>query len=113
MRHRFKIWLGVALLVVMGAAGGNAQTKSQTEHATVVVIKNFAFTPSDVTVKAGTTVEWRNEDIVPHTVSAADHSFRSGNIAPGKTWKFVPSKSGVFDYNCSPHPNMHGKLTVK
>ena len=113
MRVQLLTWIAVAVLVGSGAVSGNAQSKSQAEHVTVVTIKNFAFMPPDLTVKAGTTVEWRNQDVVPHTVTAADHSFRSGNIGPGKTWRFVATKPGVFDYNCTPHPNMHGKLTVQ
>jgi len=116
MSFRMRIfgWLCVLALTVgastifLGVAG--AQKSAQTD---TVVIHNFAFQPSDLTVNAGDTIVWKNEDIVSHTVTAADGSFDSDEIKPGKSWKFVAKKTGTFEYACSPHPNMHGKLTVK
>ena len=78
-----------------------------------VVIHNFAFQPAELTVKVGDRVVWKNTDMVSHTVTAADGSFDSDEIKPGKSWKLVAKKAGTFAYACSPHPNMRGKLTVK
>jgi len=66
-----------------------------------------------LTVSVGDTVEWKNADIVPHTVTALDKSFNSGGIAPGATWKYVAKRAGTFAYGCTPHPNMKAKLIVK
>lgn len=81
-------------------------------HTHTILITGFKYQPDTLTVNAGDTVEWRNNDIVPHTVTAADKSFASPAIRPGSSWKFVAKKPGTFLYTCSPHPNMHGKLIV-
>ena len=71
------------------------------------------YQPDVVTAHVGDTVQWKNADIVPHTVTAEDKSFSSGAIAPGTIWKLVAKKAGTFPYSCTPHPNMHGKLIVQ
>ena len=78
-----------------------------------VAIKSFKFQPDVLTVNVGDTVEWKNGDIVAHTVLSADKSINSGTIAPGATWKYVAKKAGAFPYTCAPHPNMHAKLIVR
>jgi plastocyanin len=78
-----------------------------------ISISGFKYQPDVLTVHVGDTVEWKNADIVPHTVTAVDKSFNSGAIKPGATWKFVVKKAGSFAYVCTPHPNMHGKLIVE
>jgi plastocyanin len=79
-----------------------------------VLISVFRYQPDTLTVKAGETVEWKNADIVPHTVTAADgKAFDSGSIAKGASWRFTLVKSGTYDYNCTLHPNMKGKLVVQ
>ena len=88
-----------------------AQKKAPQTHT--VVIHNFAFHPAELSVSVGDTIVWKNMDIVSHTVTAADGSFDSDEIKPGKSWKLVAKKAGTFAYSCSPHPNMHGTLTVK
>ena len=103
----------VMVLAVMGLCiTASSQQHKRVSPVQDVVIKNFQFQPQELTVKTGTTVEWKNEDIVPHTVTADDGSFRSGKINPGKTWKLTAKAAGTFNYTCTPHPNMHGKLTV-
>jgi plastocyanin len=92
---------------------GVARAQKQAPQTHTVVIHNFAFQPPELTVNVGDTIVWSNTDIVSHTVTAADGSFDSDEIKPGKSWKFVATKAGTFAYACSPHPNMHGTLTVK
>ena len=84
----------------------------------VVVIRGFEFEPATVTVRAGETVEWKNEDIVPHTATAdaeVAHKpiFDSGTIHTDATWRYAPRKKGTYNYTCTYHPNMTGKLIVQ
>jgi plastocyanin len=84
----------------------------------VVVIRGFKFEPATVTVRAGEIVEWKNEDIVPHTVTAdaeVAHKpvFDSGTIGTGAAWRYVAQKKGTYNYTCDYHPNMTGKLIVQ
>jgi plastocyanin len=80
----------------------------------VIEIRGLKFQPDVFTVHAGDTVEWKNDDIVPHTATTADSKeFDSGRIAVGASWKYVASKKGTYLYNCTLHPNMRAKLIVQ
>jgi plastocyanin len=109
----FKSIRWATLLLLFFAASWSACVAQEPAAQThTVLISGFKYQPEVLTVNAGDTIVWKNNDIVPHTVTAADKSFNSGAIRPGSTWKFVAKKSGTFPYTCIPHPNMHGKLIV-
>jgi plastocyanin len=108
-------WMALLMLSIAcfwGAASGRADQK-RTPEAHEILIRGFMYQPDVVTVHIGDTVQWKNVDIVPHTVAAEDKSFNSGLIAPGATWKFEAKKAGIFPYICTLHPNMHGKLIIQ
>ncbi|HTP59310.1 MAG TPA: beta-propeller fold lactonase family protein [Spirochaetia bacterium] len=75
-------------------------------------ISGFAF-PDSVTITAGQSVLWTNADAVPHTVSADNGSWDSGEIASGATFLKRFDAAGVFSYHCSIHPSMTGTIVVK
>jgi plastocyanin len=91
--------LGVALAAAQGAAA--------------VTIDNFTFSPAPITVAAGTTVTWTNNDDIPHTVRAVDGSFHSKAMDTADSYSFTFAKPGVYSYFCSLHPKMVGKVVVK
>lgn len=76
-------------------------------------IKNVAYLQSRLQVTVGTTVEWTNNDPMPHTVTATDKSFDSGLINPGKTFRYTFTKAGTFNFFCQPHPFMKGTVVVR
>ena len=78
-----------------------------------VVIEAMRYTPEAIEINAGDTVIWKNRDAFPHTATAEDRSFDSGEIASGGTWKFVARRKGVFPYVCTLHPTMKAKLLVR
>ncbi|OLB80223.1 MAG: hypothetical protein AUI14_07400 [Actinobacteria bacterium 13_2_20CM_2_71_6] len=66
-----------------------------------------------LTVKPGATVTVRNDDSAPHTLTAADGSFTTKTIQPGKSTTFkAPKKAGTYPITCKIHPDMTGTLTV-
>jgi amicyanin len=71
------------------------------------------FIPSEITVAPGTTVTWVNNEAMPHTVVDQNKGFRSKIIAKEATFSFTFTTAGDFDYMCSIHPNMKGKVIVK
>jgi plastocyanin len=95
------------------AQSRKAATKRADQKRPTVMIKDMKYQPPILTVKVGSTVEWKNADIVAHSVTAVDNSFDSRIIAPGGSWKFVAKKVGSFDYICTLHPNMRAKLIVQ
>jgi plastocyanin len=77
----------------------------------VVDIQDFAFAPAELRVSAGTEIVWTNRDPAPHTVTAEDGSFDSGEIAPGETFS-ITLESGEVVYACLIHPDMRGTIRV-
>ena len=81
------------------------------------MIRDFKFEPATLTVDAGDIVEWQNDDILPHTATADGEgqkaAFDSGTIQTGAAWRFVARNKGRYNYTCTLHPNMDGKLIVQ
>jgi len=92
-------------ILPMGLADKTAKTYT-------VDIKNFAFVPDHLTVSAGDTVVWKNEDMVPHTATVQG-AFDSKEIDSTKTWSYKADRKGTFSYICTYHPFMHGELIVQ
>jgi plastocyanin len=92
------------------ASGGTPAAASAAE--TSVRIADFAFMPKEVTVPAGTTVTWPNEDSTPHTVVANDDAFDSGRLDWGQQFQHVFMEPGAYAYHCSFHPGMMGMVVV-
>lgn len=76
-------------------------------------IDNFTFNPPKITVKAGTTVTWTNEDDIPHTVTASNLTFKSKALDTGDGFSFKFSTPGTYTYFCSLHPHMTGSIVVE
>ena len=78
-----------------------------------VTIQNFAYDPPTLNVPAGTLVNWTNRDGLPHTATASDGAFDSGNLPPGEAFSFAFDQPGSFDYVCQYHPGMQGTIVVE
>jgi amicyanin len=78
-----------------------------------VKIDNFTFAPQRVTVKAGTTVTWTNEDDIPHTVVANQKAFKSKVLDTDDKYTFTFTTAGTYDYFCSLHPHMTATIVVE
>jgi amicyanin len=76
-----------------------------------VSITNFAFSPAVLTIKAGSTVTWTNNDIVAHTVTFTDAA-NSPVLNHGDTFSRTFTAAGTYAYICSIHPFMHGTVNV-
>ena len=103
--------------VTLGAA---APAPSVTPHpqavaamATTITIGNFTFGPELATVPVGTTVTWVNGDDIPHNIVAVDKSFKSKVLDTDDKFSFTFTKPGTYEYFCSIHPHMTGKVVVK
>lgn len=77
-----------------------------------VSIANFSFVPASITVSAGQSVTFTNNDSARHTTTSS--AWDSGDIQPGGTFTLTaPSQPGTFQYLCSIHPFMTGTLVVQ
>ena len=102
--------LGAAMLL---AAPAFNLSVAQAQTTTAVSIKNFMFMPMSTTVKAGTTVTWKNLDGEPHTVVNDSGMFRSTALDQNDSFKFKFDKPGVYKIFCGIHPNMKETITVQ
>jgi plastocyanin len=87
-------------------ANGNAPRAEKVE------ILNFEYKSDPVTIQEGGKVIWINRDSAPHTATADDGSFDTGEIDEGKLKSESFKEAGEFSYFCSVHPNMHGTIRV-
>ncbi|MFL6531030.1 MAG: cupredoxin family copper-binding protein [Chthoniobacterales bacterium] len=90
------------------------ETPPQTAKASGVVqvtIRGMEYLPQKLEIKAGETVEWKNDDITPHTVTSA--SFDSGSIAPDESWRHTFTEADELAYACTFHPDMKGVVSVR
>jgi plastocyanin len=107
-----------------GSNSAPSAASTASAAAVAVTIQNFAFTPQTLTVKAGTTVTWTNQDSAPHTVTSADGistsanttSLFNGSVNSGETFSYTFTKAGRYFYLCTIHksqPGMHGEVIVQ
>ncbi len=101
--------LGMIAIGVSGAAAA--------EPVVGVVISKMAFHPQSLTVKAGTTVVWKNGEsgATYHSViSDAEGLFQSQDFFPDESWSFLFQQPGRYPYHCGPHANrMRGVVNVE
>jgi plastocyanin len=62
-------------------------------------IHNFTFKPDTISVPVGTTVVWKNDDNIVHTVVSRDGAFRSPALDTED--KFSVTFTGTFEYFCA------------
>ena len=85
-----------------------------TAGTTVVEIANLAYNPAQITIPVGGTVTWKNDDTVPHTVTARDRTvLQSGTINPGDSFSKTFDTPGTIEYFCEFHANMSGTIVVQ
>jgi amicyanin len=80
--------------------------------ATVTMDHN-TFIPAEITVVPGSTVTWTNTEAMPHTVVDQNKAFRSKTLVKDASFSFTFTTAGDYDYLCSIHPFMKGKVIVK
>jgi len=98
---------------LLAAALLSAACTGRRPQSHTVTIRNFTNAPATLTVAAGDTVVWTNDDIVPHTATARDSAWDSKEIAAGSTWRMVVRTPGRHAYYCVYHPNMQGVIEVR
>jgi plastocyanin len=100
-----------SVLFFIGCQSGSS-TQNQKVTTNVVTIKNLAFAPQNLELKAGDEVRWVNGDAAPHEV-ILPNIFDSGLIQPGTSFTYSFDKPGHYEYSCSIHPTMLGVIDVK
>jgi plastocyanin len=122
MKIEKAMWI-FAITVVMVAgfilmagtrASQAAAPQDKSPNAIELKIDNFSFGPMTLTVAAGTTVTWTNDDDVPHTVVSNDKTtFKSKALDTGEHFSYTFTKPGKYSYFCSVHPKMVAEVVVQ
>ena len=79
---------------------------------------NECYLPADITINAGDTVSWTNDDTAAHTVTGGSPAngpsgiFDSSLVLAGGLYEFTFDQTGSYDYFCMVHPWMAGSVTV-
>src|SRR2546422_4910948 len=107
------IWVAIALAAAVLAPAAIFPTASVQAAETEVNIDQFTFYPQHITVKAGTTVTWTNEDDVPHTVASSSKLFKSKALDTKDKFSFTFATPGTYEYFCSLHPHMTAAIVVE
>lgn len=121
----------LVLAIALSACGSDANESSSQSAASdnggsKVSLRLIAFKPETITVPAGSTVTWKNEDGTDHTVTSgtvaqqgggatanADGKFESGTLSGGGEFSFTFASPGTYAYFCKLHPaTMRGQVTV-
>ena len=119
---------GIAMFAVLAtpvwAAAGPHQNGAPTTVGVVaaasaspanpkISIMKHNFSLPTVTVPVGGTVTWVNQDEDLHTVVSTAGIFRSPGLDTDETYSYKFTKAGVYQYFCTLHPLMVGKIVVK
>ena len=100
-------YLPVITAMLLGAIAVPAQA------ATIqITMTDLVFAPSEVSAKAGDTVEWINKDVFAHTATARNGDF-DVTMPPKKTVTSILKKAGTVEYYCRYHPNMKAVLRIE
>jgi len=113
---RPKWFVTVAGMAIVAACGGSS---SSAPSGPQVTIRDFSFTPSTLSIKAGTTVTWVNQGTMTHTTVSDSSAWSSGDLVPpggggggyggggttpGGSFHFPFNTPGTYPYHCSIHP---------
>ena len=109
--------LGIVLLAsAIGVLLNGIRTTGEASAVNAVSMGDNFFQPVGMTVPAGTTVQWRNDGVLPHTVTSdpgAALAFDSSIIRTGGTYSLTFDTPGSFAYHCDVHPEMTGAVVVE
>jgi plastocyanin len=109
---RLFVVLALALLVAVPRPAPALAAEVEIEILEPGSQGTWSFSPSVVTVPAGTTVTWRNLGEHVHSVTSQDQLFDSRLIDPGKSWSHTFTTPGTYRYFCVPNPWLKGVVVV-
>jgi len=115
MKTNKQLLFSLILMMLIAALTGLSSVKyAQAEpppDKNTVLIQDYSFQPDETTILKGETVTWINQDSVGHTIRGK--TFNSGLLRNGQSFKQTFNEAGIFDYYCSLHPEMKGKVIVQ
>jgi plastocyanin len=111
--RRSQMVLTAVGMVILGAIEVYLPSAAETSDTTRILVKDFMFNPTPLTVKTGSTVTWTNMDDEPHTVVSDTGAFKSGGMDTNESFSYKFDKPGTYHFTCSIHPRMVGTVVVQ
>lgn len=109
MRRALTLVLAVGLVALVSSAAWGSRAEAPTRNVT---IPGKAYDPSHLDVLVGTTVTWKNDDSINHTVTSDGDAFSSGYVPPGGSFSFTFATQGHYAFHCTIHRFMKGEIDV-
>lgn len=100
-------------LATYGTQAGANTPDRLLPSALTIHIKDFRFSPTPATIRAGDRVTFVNDDDEAHTATGVDRTFDSEGLDTAQTWQHVFAKPGVYKYFCELHPYMTATIVVE
>jgi plastocyanin len=114
MRPRSSLPAALALaLLTLGVSGAALKALADEAAGTRVLMKDLAFAPASLTIKAGSVVTWVNKDEEPHLVFSDSGLFHSVALDAGADFRFRFDKPGTYHYLCTIDPQRVGTIVVE
>ncbi|WP_372637504.1 plastocyanin/azurin family copper-binding protein [Cohnella sp.] len=108
-----EVWFAVNPETFSGTTTGKS-TPAPVADKVTIEMKGYQFSQAELTVKAGTTIEFINMDDDKHNAVAVDGSFETELLNKGQSATIKLDKPGVYDYYCAPHKShMKGRIIVE
>jgi plastocyanin len=101
------------MLIAAALLAATAGSPAPSSSGPAVHIRNESFIPATLTVNAGQSVTFVNDDDDAHTATADDKAWDSDGLNQGEHWSHVFTSAGKVTYHCTVHPMMHGTIVVR
>ncbi len=100
---------------MMGGGGRDASRDPATQGGPdeAVAIEDFVYRPGNLQIAAGSKVTWTNNDSAPHSATESGRTWDTGVLARGKSATITFRTPGTFEYFCTVHPSMKGRIEVR
>jgi len=106
--------IGGGIFLFMQSSQKSSSENNSTTPSANIEIRSFAFVPSEITINVGNTLTWVNNDLVPHTITSdSGTELNSPTLSKGKTFSYTFNTAGTYEYHCSIHSSMKGKIIVE
>jgi plastocyanin len=111
--RRTQMVLAAVGMVILGAMKVYLPSAAETSDSGKIIVKDFMFNPTPLTVKAGATVTWTNMDDESHNVVGDKGTFKSGGMDSNETFTYKFERPGTYHFTCSIHSRMTGMIVVQ
>ncbi len=109
MRNRRSLMIGLLTIILLAVVSA-CSTSNTPANQNIVNIQGNQFSPVEITIKKGDSITWTNKDSVGHTIVST--TFQSTMLETGQSFTQAFSTVGTYEYHCSVHPSMVGKVIV-